>query len=315
MKRGRKLLVIAVAAVALVAVVVPLYSFLTEPQYKGKRASEWFLEFRKGTQTPGYGWTIQADGRHMYVNGGERHDPAKDALRALGPSAARYLERQLNTNDSWFRACYRSAYTNIPLAVRTLLPAPADPALRVDAVTALAGLGTNAQPAIPKIVDIVIAEAQWHPYSLYPYSSLIDILSVLHASQNEYDRILLSLNKKNDVGVKALLDHARVQTAAAAAALGRIVEREQDRTPAWVFEYLRGFDAAAIEVLPILIDRLASKNSEIRYQVVRTIETIGPAASSAEVALQKLLTDENEMVRSAVRRSLEAIRAKDLDSK
>jgi HEAT repeat protein len=74
-----------------------------------------------------------------------------------------------------------------------------------------------------------------------------------------------------------------------------------------VFEYLRGLEEHAREVLPVLVTCLTSTNSEIRYQSVRTIEMIGPGAASATDSLKMRLLDKSEMVQSAARRALIAV--------
>jgi hypothetical protein len=288
----RRAILLAVLAFAVALCGYASWVRLSEPRYQGKRVSVWFQEYCNLRLTSG-GYSISRGGRRIIVNNAEVPDPAQDALVAMGESAAAYLGRQVTTRNMLNVPLYCRIYTNASISLRNILPDPyAAEAKRVDAAMALVSFGSKAQKEVPAIIDLAIKQPG------YTTAMLLGVLPYFDVPRSESERLLNALVQQARYSdARRAVDLLKLRSPLAAMAVAEILAKSGS-TDIWPFERLREMDSDAVVALPSLLRMITSTNSEVRYQVVRTLVTIGPPAAEALPAMLACSTDESSMVES-----------------
>jgi hypothetical protein len=260
---------------------------LTEPRYQGKSVSYWFDEFSNLWLTNGT-FTVNRRGQHLLINNSEI--PSLEALVAIGEPAVDYLGRQLSARNPLNGSLYRRAYTTLPISIQNILPNPDKAEIkRVAAAMALVSFGSKAQKQIPAIINLAINKpALW--------SGTLLVLSYLDVPPLEKDRLLIKVaeqGRSNDA--RSAIDLLKIRSPLVARVLAEVLARAGSMDN-WYFEKLRDLGSDSVVALPSLLSMINSTNAEVRYQIVRTLEAIGPGASNAIPALQACAHDKNSMV-------------------
>jgi hypothetical protein len=307
-----------------IALVLMLALKWREPKYQGKTVSEWFAEFclqvpagvtahRNRDATVSYTFAktgqpaqsvgIGRGGRILFDAKGKRlEDPSADALRALGSKAVPYLTRVVQKRDLWPIVQYRQWWPKLPRAWQQIMPAPPeDPIpLRDQAALALAGMDTNARPAIPALAAC-LKDRSRHYYILLALRSLecpaADVLPLLRefsARQQHQDvvEIIRSLGLHDP-------EVSRV--------LGRAL---QDTNYSVRYEAIRLLEQSGPEAktaVPELETVMRSADEEMRYLAARALGNIGREAAEALPLLQAATQAESDIVKNASKRAISNI--------
>ena len=183
--------------VLIVAVVLTLrWASSREPVYEGRTASEWFLHCSNSTH--------------------ER--AAHEAFKAMGTNALPFLISKVERRGNRLYQFYKDRYPKLPVSLLKILPRP--PGVQRQqtvAVERLHALGTNAQPAVPALLDyleeciarpvVVFAPARKLPPRLpYEGARALEALISIGGDDPRIIQVILDL-AKSDLQVEGYYFH------------------------------------------------------------------------------------------------------------
>jgi hypothetical protein len=297
--------------VVLLALIIALLGYASwvhwsEPRYGGQTASYWFVSYRDTVAKR----DLAAMNRYQYVGplfndmGTERHSPALKALRAMGEPGVTYLTKRVTSATFGISSLYRRSYPKLPPVIRETLPNPAQrDQERLEAIVALTIIGARGTSVTSSVSSYILEQA---PAS-YFCARAIELLRDLQPPPEQMDELTTELLKHGRVSdMKAVIDRMQLRSPAVVKCIGEVLEKE-GVTDMWSFLTLRAMQAHASPITPLLLRLLTSTNAEVRYQSVRTLETIGTNATEAIPALKACANDTSSMVQSAAKRAIEAI--------
>ncbi len=288
--------------VAVLLAVLSLWFFFerAQPRYKDKRISAWFDEFYTRHRTNFIA--------NVVFVGGHYERPARisrdiQVFREIGPPAVPFLTDCV-LSGLRFDSIYNRFYNSVSSTVQSLLPSPKERATRrLYALTLLAAMGPERCVAAPSFIEAIIRAREGAA------SLLITVLPELRPSTPDLDRLIGALLEQGRYPeIKAVIEFCRPETLMTGQALGIILEREQGTNEA-TFLALRDLKEHALLAVPALLRSALSMNREVRYQSIRTIETVGLRTPETMGALQNALADSDPMVRSAAPNALQALRS------
>lgn len=291
--RRHRLLWRTAGPIALILVGVIYLTASREPTYQGRSVTSWLKTYHQAAAQPG-----------PFGSGTANSNLA--ALRALGPKAVPYLIRGLEKKDSIFAKLYWRLWLKIPTRYQTKVPPPPLPAFqwRLNAAAALSGMGPDAQPAIPALIQ-ALKTPDWSSQSQF-----LITLNSLHADTPELKRTLLEL-PISSANLQMFLNNfsgiRNGRTFEPQIVLPIFMSALKDADAEVRAAAVRGIEflgPPAKETVPDLIACIADKDREVRYLAVRTLRQFGADATSAIPALKQAFVDENFLVRSAATNTL-----------
>jgi hypothetical protein len=302
MIRSRSFLSISVAIIFVGAV---LFSILpAERRFEGKTAKWWFdrscpqAASLLSRQTIGTQWTLSTQAFLDQLK-------VVEALRSLQPESTRYLTQVLIRRDTASNRIWKKIWNQLPPSIQNFVPRPVDiPATHLLAAAVLSRFGTNAQVAVPELVrffDTPEGESGLEPWIIRVLCNsqvsnrTLDPLIQRFCKQTNYDRVL------------NIVEETHRSSSQISESLVLILERgnsEQQRRAAWP---LTGSDSfPAITFVP-LRKALTNTNSEVRYAAIKALTRSGMDLVPIKPDLEKAALDENGMVATVARRTLENI--------
>jgi len=272
------------------------------PQFHGKPAAHWFVEFSKARSK--YQVTVRLPGGRVFQNLDEfglSTDPAADSLRMLGTNAALYLNRRIENSLSPFNKVYEATYFKLPGWLRQRFPPP--PSAEADAVAmALVILRSDAAPAIPTVIR---ALSQGTPFQRMVY---LNALRQLQYEPEDLDPTLewLLSGKNVEEAVRLVTTlHVHTETATHVLLQGMSGTNSIVATSAWT--EAAHFGHYANLLFPALTRSLATGDANARVRVLCTVAQFGPDASPVLADLIHSLHDPDGQVRYESARALEAM--------
>jgi HEAT repeat protein len=262
---------IGLALLACVAVGIVCFFTLrsSEPAYGDKSLSQWVEK--------------------LFANYPRVDAEARDALRAMGKPAVRFLTREVDHAPSAWRLRLASMTADIPLINRLFSVATFD---RIFATRALAEIGPTARSAIPTL-ERATKEAD-DSLSLAARAALIRIRG---ESIDSHVAMYRQFYTTNSVQSTFLLMELGPYAKPALPALLEGMQSTNDRV-----RYLAAFALCRIgcespEYVPPL-QRLLSDPSEIvRMQALNSLANFGPSAKTALPQARQFLQDTNSVLR------------------
>jgi HEAT repeat protein len=246
------------------------------------------------------------------------------ALRELGPAAVPALVSAVDRKDSWWNRLGNRLRPKLPKFAARHLPNPIEADLiRDGAVKALYDLGTNAAPAVPALIRVVLdADISRFTYTSMAHATL---LNIGEAGVPQLVAVLKSRNPRARAKAGMYLGVIGPKAGEAAPALGKALNdpnvsvRKEAVTALWQIgpparaalpqlkdalrlddDYFRlqvahalwGVGREADLTLPILIKVLTNTNNPNRAKAAMILAEMGPAARAAAPALTNVLREE-----------------------
>jgi len=347
--RRQKFLVVTLLLLSvLLTLLIRDFTKTPEPTYQGKTVSQLFAEFRAARTN------YQHSGHVSYVDPVSKklvrattkfddtdawlRGPAAIGLRALGTNALPFLEGELQRRDGGWVRGYRAFYQKLPPSLRTRAPVPSAgrDSIRADAAIALAALGTNAQSAVPMILEIIRTERffgmAWgltQGLQKMPYeSAAFDPLLRDYCARSDLDgavylverfklldleaamtltNALLSPKIRLKQNVFAELTRFAQYGAIVVPALVAVLTSGNAPDAADAANVLRKLHTQAEHAVPALVNALTNRSDEVRYGAVSALEAFGTNSLAALPALITATNDSSVMVRSAALRALDKL--------
>jgi HEAT repeat protein len=309
----RKRVYLLIAATLLAAFALGIWEATrqVEPVYMGKPLSRWLAEVPDG-------WGHPLEGRLDP----EERPAAANAVRAMGTNALPALIKMMEAQD-W------SPKRRLEWVAFTLglikLPTTTTRAERqnVRALFGFCALGTNANPALPALMDLLVRRGDSHTAVALAYMSPEGVLALSQALTNRdmilrtkvpHARFTIFLVLSQLAWVAQQTDtpperrarlelHARLaapsllQCVSDPDAVIRIVAAERS--------VRLGVDRD--KTMTVFTNCLTDPDPVIRKRAARDLSAFGPAATSAVPALVKALQDQEAFVRLAVTNALRKI--------
>jgi len=295
MHKRRSILAIALS-VFLIGIAIAVVS-LKEPCYKGKPVKWWFGTF----------CSMHPKAFLTALSSTDDFDDLEEgpivAFRSLPQNSVRYLIAVLRRRETYVTRAYSGLWKMFPKSLQQVAPTPVDISwLHWNAARVLAGLGTNAEPAIPDLLQL------WGPQGAWSIEiSVIRVLRNSELTSQQVDSLIEKLvNRSEDSKSLSAVEGLHRSSPTISRALVLILQRgnagERQRAAA----ILAGSDSSPKITLDALRRALSDSEPEVRYAAVRAIERLGVEGLSAKPDLEKATTDENTMVRTVANRILEA---------
>lgn len=313
MRRKSTLIVIALFGVVALGFLLSAV-IRREPTYQGRTVSAWFKEFcisrwRLTTRTD---ISFEPAGPVLinYDTGERVDDPALFALRAMGSESVPYLIRTLKRKETVLGKTYRIFYLKLSPGFRQFLPSAGIPRdkYRQYAAEALAGVGTNALPAVPALIQC-LGEPDPDPSLMY---SALAALRPLSCKPQDLDPVLRRLsNRGQHWRVVMIVERLQLRGSVAVTALGKTLQDTNSAFRDSFFQrkaatYLERLGPAAAPAVAELAAALKNPDSEVRYLAARALGEIGTNAIPAIPALQAA-AQVGDDVRYAPERALKKI--------
>jgi hypothetical protein len=335
------------------------------PRYQGKSIAQWFHESRAANRA-----SFSPSGQFIYSTGPNgvtrvflRSGPAPvpagllpgpvpsaflfrstgpvpaehtiEPFRAMGTNAALWLAREVRRGDSTLARLYFKIFPRLPAWLQKHAPRvePRDP-IRCDAAQILAALGTNATPAIPLLLEVLLEGT--NSRMVRPF--VAQVLRSVPFEQERLDPVLRELQRKDLYGAVQLISDLSLRTALAARVLtNAMLSTNFSARPLVISAFynfqehadivvpvlaplltsgdpalvetagavLQRFEHRAAAALPAVLEAIKSSDPGIRYEAVRVLEAMGTNALPAREVLQQATNDESLMVQRAALRTLE----------
>ena len=295
-RRGWKLLLVICCMGGVVALVVWALSGPSEPEYQGKKLSQWALDLRFPKISLG----------HRELGDGK----AREAVRAMGTGALPVLIGWVRYHPSWFKLKWVDLLQRLPSFGRRW-DYMVQSYVRNEGPEEATGvcfqaLGPVATPACPELARLLVGAkseyVQWKAgYALANIgaSGLPYLVNVLTNEANTMERRVIATACMRSMGtngleaVPVLIGYLGCEepdlAAVAARSLGRL-------------GLLPGL------VVPALSGGLGCTNTNVRYEFVSAFGMFGKAAKPALPVLEERLSDPDEAVRGAATIAVRSIK-------
>ena len=301
MQRRRLIILLLLGCVLSAAGVALVWPRHREPEYAGKKLSEWLLAC--GSQ-----------------GNGPEADEAVDAIRHIGTEALPWLMTWRSYQMAPVKADLISTLEKGPLAGATTRAIATSLSrqqrLAAQTLTGYQILGSQARPAIPELTSLMKDEwsSVWAMHALANIGpeGLPALLAALvdpqTAHRSNIPRYIGSLRRSgHDISaavpvlIRCLGDPDHEVASAAASTLAR-ARRDPRSNP-----FIRDGPAGLERAVPILTDSLKDPRASVRYAAASTIAMFRDQGRPAVPALIEAMTDSDASVRFAATNALQRI--------
>jgi hypothetical protein len=253
-----------------------------EPTYEGKTLSEWIAPFCRQTAK---GLATPLGQKHF-----QELEPVRHAVRQIGTNAIPFLVARLNHRESGLHRTLRQLAEKLQYAALRLT----DPNVsKIQAIRALAILGTAAQPAIPSL-KAQLADMTLSGHAAYALSGMG--AEGVRALVEQYTNVPMPLRMGLAVRILDPDDRWEDVTFFSISMRNEAHRARTNQTPADIL--IEGYLLIAKDV-----------RSPFRVPAIEGVGIYGPVASSAVPALLPILNDQSPLVCQAAIRALGEIGA------
>lgn len=235
----------------------------------------------------------------LFANYPRRDSEAREALRAMGQPAVRFLAGKVDHAPSEWRLRLASMTADIPLIRGLCSVATFD---RLFAAKALAEMGPSAKSAIPALERA--AKERDRVLSLAARAALIRIREESIEPQVAAFR---QLGTTNSVDAAFLLAELGPYAMPALPALLESLESTNERVRFYGVMALALIGCEAPECVPPLQGLLSDPNHLVRCEALDGLANIGPPAKAALTSVQQSLQDPNSLVRAGALACLDKV--------
>lgn len=268
-----------------------------EPEYNGKKLSEWIQP---------YTWQMD-DVESVNHQIARERLVAYDAMQHMGTNALHWLVRWIAYEQPAWKTRIRRIVWKIP-AKPIRYWCVKDEKLRSDARDALVALGTNAVAVVPELAQVVRTSQ-----SVEARDAAMWALGNL--GKDGYPCLLEALNDQKTSGFAARcilhISQTGVDVSSAIPGLllvDRNIYKIQTANPGFEhFYFVPHLHQNPRDTIPYLTNCLRNTNNDVRAEAAHALGLIGEPARPAVPALREALNDRVIDVRQAAKRALEII--------